>query len=71
MYLVATVITACGFVTCFMSNIVNLHSVATVITACGFVTGVTQSSIAYEFKVATVITACGFVTESSNGYYEM
>ena len=37
---VATVITACGFVTCVEIIFISItrHSVATVITACGFVT---------------------------------
>ena len=60
---VATVITACGFVTFGRGPLLNEEDilVATVITACGFVT-LHQNLTDADLPVATVITACGFVT---------
>ena len=62
--LVATAITACGFVThyCFFYYLLSLK-VATAITACGFVTiNIFFNTDLWFDKVATAITACGFVT---------
>ena len=68
---VATVITACGFVTLqlLLQCVCFGDCVATVITACGFVTTSSLIQKLLEFLVATVITACGFVTNNSANVY--
>ena len=63
--MVATAITACGFVTLEFFDKVLGVKVATAITACGFVTIIFLINSQYNAPVATAITACGFVTRKT------